>query len=154
MSGWPEDLVGLRPFELGVSGEQRERLVAAVLRGEKVATSGLLVHYEMDGEEVPRPGMRQVLVGSWGEALGVIEIVGVQVVPLGEVGDDVAVEEGEGFGDLADWRRAHEGFWARWHDEVRSHLGDPAWEPDDETPVVVERFRLVEDLRSRARRGA
>ena len=61
---------------------------------------------------------------------------------------DVAVahDEGEGFRTVAEWRRAHEAFWNSYADELRARLDDPAWRLVDETPVVVERFRLINRL--------
>ena len=44
----------------------REQLVAAVLRGEKTATAGLLVDYEQDGEPLPEVGERLALVDNEG----------------------------------------------------------------------------------------
>lgn len=132
----PEELP---TFNLGVPGPMRERLVEAVLRGDKRATSSLHVFYEMEREPLPRPGARFALTGGG----HTVEIERVQVIPLGEVGDDVAHAEGEGFEDAAGWRKAHEAFWARYTDEVRSYLGDPAWAVTDETLVVVEHFRLI-----------
>jgi uncharacterized protein YhfF len=40
--------MALPAYELGIPGEQRDRLVAAVLTGAKTMTSSLLVHYEID----------------------------------------------------------------------------------------------------------
>ena len=120
-----------------------DRLLAAVLRGEKTATSSLAVEY-LSGEPLPRVGERLALTDHAGRVHGVVETTGVTIVPLDEVGDDVAHDEGEGFADAAAWRTAHEAYWRSTTDLVRADAGDPAWELGAGEPVVVERFRLVE----------
>ena len=130
--------------EFGFPGPLRDRLVDAVLRGEKIATSSLLVEWEEDGEPLPQAGERQTVVDSEGRPVAVIEIVAVDVIRLADADLRLAVEEGEGFGSVAEWREAHERFW---NDEVKPQLrGGSAWQLDDDTRVVVERFRLLERL--------
>lgn len=121
-----------------------DRLVAAVLRGDTTATSSLLVEHRSGDEPLPRVGELLALTDRAGRVLGVVETTGVAVVPMDEVGDDVARDEGEGFADAGAWRRAHEACWRSTADLVRADAGDPAWELRPDEPVVVERFRLVE----------
>lgn len=121
-----------------------DRLLAAVLRGEKTATSSLAVEYR-SGEPLPRVGERSRLVDHAGRAHGLVETTRVRIIPLDRVGDDVARDEGEGFVDATDWRRAHVAFWSQVTDLIRDEAGDPRWELRDSEPVVVEWFRLVED---------
>jgi uncharacterized protein YhfF len=108
----------------------RQRLVDAVLRGDKTATAGLRSDYE-PSEPLPRIGDRSVLLGFDDEPVGVVETTEVRVVRAGDVDLAFALDEGEGFETVADWRRAHENFWAD-------------REIDDETLIVAERFILVE----------
>lgn len=130
-------------FELGEPGPMRDRLVEAVLAGRKTATSSLRVFYDMEDAWLPRSGDRYQLIDSAREKLGVVEATTVDIVPLGGVGDDVAVAEGEGFTKALEWRAAHVAFWDRYRDDVRRYLDDPSWVVDDATEVVVEYFRLV-----------
>jgi uncharacterized protein YhfF len=122
----------------------RRRLVEAILRGEKTATAGLMVDYEREGEALPVPGERQALVDHEDRRVGIIETTEVRVVPMGEVDLAFAIDEGEGFATVADWRTAHERFWGSYLEDLRAALGDPGWALDDDTLVVCERFRLVE----------
>ncbi|HET9461633.1 MAG TPA: ASCH domain-containing protein [Gaiellaceae bacterium] len=120
-------------FELGYARTAlRQKLVDAVLRGDKTATAGLRSDYE-PGEPLPRSGGRALLLGFDDEPVAIVETTEVRVVRAGDVDLAFAVDEGEGFETVADWRRAHERFWA-------DH------EIDDDTLVVAERFRLVERL--------
>ncbi|MGH3095859.1 MAG: ACT domain-containing protein [Streptosporangiales bacterium] len=120
-----------------------DRLLAAVLRGEKTATSSLAIEY-LSGEPLPRVGERLPLVDHKGKAYGTVETTAVTIVPLHLVGDDVARDEGEGFADDAEWRRAHIAFWEKAAEMIRADAGDPTWQLRETEPVVVEWFRLID----------
>jgi len=119
-----------------------DRLLGAVLRGEKTATSSLAVEY-LSGEPLPRVGERLTLVDHVGHAHGKVETTRVTIIPLHLVGDDVALDEGEGFADAEAWRRDHVAFWEEVTDLVRADAGDPGWQLRDAEPVIVHWFRLV-----------
>jgi uncharacterized protein YhfF len=120
--------------EFGFPGELRDRLVALILAGTKTAGAGLLAEYEEDGDLVPRPGDRSVLVDSDGRGVALLETTEALVVRVGDVDQAFARDEGEGFETVAHWRAAHERFWGGYRTEPIS----------DDTLVVCERFRLVE----------
>ncbi|MEU3187732.1 ASCH domain-containing protein [Streptomyces sp. NPDC006923] len=134
----------LPPFLLAFPGPLRDGLVAAVLAGKKVSTTGLLAEYEAEREELPPVGERLALIDSAGREVAVIELTEVRVLPLGEVDLRHALDEGEGHTTVADWRAAHERFWHS--EEMREALGDPEFTVHDGTLVVVERFRVAERL--------
>jgi uncharacterized protein YhfF len=129
----------LRVCEFGFPGPLRDRLVAAVLRGTKTATSSLLADWQRDNEPLPLVGERQTVIDSHGAPVATIEIVAVEVLRLGAVDDRVARAEGEAYSTAAGWRAEHERFWI---EEVFPDLGSDAPVLDDETPVVVEWFRV------------
>ncbi|MCP3817248.1 ASCH domain-containing protein [Streptomyces sp. A3M-1-3] len=134
----------LPPYLLAFPGPLRDQLVAAVLSGDKVSTTGLLAEYDAEQEELPPVGERSALIDSDGHEVAVIELTEVRVLRLGDVDLRHAVDEGEGYTSVAAWRAGHEKFW---HSaEVREALGDPEFEVDDDTLVVAERFRVVERL--------
>jgi len=134
-------------MELGFRGTPlREQLVAAVLRGEKTATAGLLVDYERDGEPVPEAGQRYLLVDGDDRGVAVVEITDVRVLRVGDCDLAFARDEGEGFESVAAWREAHDRFWRGYADEIRAYLGDPGWDVTDDTLFVAERFRVVTRL--------
>jgi uncharacterized protein YhfF len=91
-------------------------------------------------------GDRFRLVDEPDRTVGIIETTEVRVTTIGEVDLAFALEEGEGFATVADWRAAHERFWLSYADETRAWLNDPDWRPTDSTPIVCERFRLIEPL--------
>ena len=120
---------GLPPFELGYARtELRRKLVDAVLAGEKTATAGLPAL----GEAPVDPGSRFVLLGYDDEPVGIVEVTESKVVSAAEIDKRFARDEGEGFESVEDWRLAHERFFER------------PITPD--TPILAERFRLVERL--------
>jgi uncharacterized protein YhfF len=135
----------LRPAEFGFPRtDLRRRLVDAILRGEKTSTTGLLSDAERDDEALPGVGERFALIDELDRVVGVIETTEVFVTTIGEVDLPFAIEEGEGFTSVQEWREAHEEFWLSYADETRARLSDPDWRPTDATPIVCERFRLVE----------
>lgn len=134
----------LPKIQFAFPGPLRDALVAAVLAGEKTTTTGTLREYEVEGEDLPRPEQRFVVVDSDDRPVGVIETVDVRVITVGEVDLQHAVDEGEGYESVADWRREHERFWHS--DQMREALGYPHFTIDDDTPVVAQRFHLVERL--------
>jgi uncharacterized protein YhfF len=91
-------------------------------------------------------GERFRLIDEHDQPVGIIETTDVWVSTIGEVDLDFAVDEGEGFTSVAEWRAAHEDFWLSYADETRAWLQDPGWRPTDETKIVCERFRLIERL--------
>lgn len=131
----------LKPTLLAFPGPLRDRLVAAVLDGRKVSTSGLLVEYEIEQEELPPVGERSALIDSDGRETAVLEVTEVRVLPLADVDLQHALDEGEGYASVAEWRAGHERFWHS--EEMRDALGDPEFTVDDGTMIVAERFRVV-----------
>ncbi|MFF7989691.1 ASCH domain-containing protein [Kitasatospora xanthocidica] len=143
----PDDprVVALPPEEFAFPGPLRDQLVAAVLGGAKTSTTGLVAGYEHEGEPLPRVGELAAVLDSDGRRIAVIETTDVRVVPLAEVDLQHALDEGEGYRSVAEWRTTHEGFWRS--PEMLAALDDPDFTVDDATPLVLQRFRLVADLR-------
>ena len=135
---------GLCQAEFAFPGPLRDTLVSAVLGGRKVSTTSLFREYELEGSPLPEPGQRSVVVDSNNRPVAVIETTAASVIPLGDVHISDAIDEAEGFSSVAEWRAGHERFWHC--DEMRQALGDPMFTVNDETLVVLERFRVFERL--------
>lgn len=134
---------GLSRWGFAEPGALRDQLTAAALAGLKTTTASLLVEYEIDGEAVPVVGQVDVLVDSDERDVAIVETVGVRIARLADVDDQHAIDEGEGYVDAAAFRVAHERYWNGYLDRIRSGLGDAEWELTDDTPIVLERFRIV-----------
>ena len=130
-----------RVCHFGMPGPLRDRLVDAVLRGKKTASISLVAELKADGEQPPAAGERQTVVNSADQPVAVIELTAVEVISLGDADADLVRHEGEGFHSVAEWRQAHELFWSE-HvlPRLPNHLRRPL---SDETPILVESFRLV-----------
>lgn len=124
--------------------ELRRRLVGRVLAGTKTASAGLLVEYELDGESLPRAGVREVILDAEDRFVGELETTECRILRLADVDDEFAYEDGAGFRDATEWRVAHERYWNGCLPEIRDRLGDPGWCLTDDTNLVCQRFRLVE----------
>src|SRR5437764_8525571 len=79
MSALPE-----RCCEFGGPSPMRDRLVKAVLNGDRAATSSSLREWQAEGEQLPEVGERQAVVHSAERPVAVIEIVGVEIIRLGD----------------------------------------------------------------------
>jgi uncharacterized protein YhfF len=122
-------------------GPDRDRLVTAVLKGEKTATSSLLAEWMLDDQELPAVGDRREVLDSDDHPVAIIETTAVDVIRLGDVDIALAHDEGEGFQSVAEWREAHLRFWT---EEVIPRLPPEMAGPlTDRAQVVVVRFRLV-----------
>lgn len=75
-----------------------------------------------------------------------IEMTEIRVMPLAQIDLQHAVDEGEGYASVAEWRAGHEGFWHS--GDYREAVGQPDFTVNDTTLAVAQRFRLAEDLRT------
>ena len=130
--------------EFGFPGPLRDKLVAAVLAGEKTAGAGLLEEYRREGTEVEEVGRRELVIDSDGKGVAIVEMTEVEIRRMGDVDVQFAIDEGEGFESVADWYAAHVRFFTS--AEMTAALGDPPVVIDDDTLVVCSRFRVVERL--------
>ena len=128
--------------EFAFPGPLRDKLVAAILSGEKTSTTGLYEENVRTGEVVTTVGERSAVLDSREERVAVIETTEVIVKRMGDVDLAFAIEEGEGFETVEQWREAHVRFFES--ADLAAILGDPPVVVDDETLVVCERFRLIE----------
>ena len=130
--------------EFAFPGPLRDELVAAILSGAKTSSTGLWLDYQISGEELDAPGELSVVIDSQGLPVAVIEATATVACRVGDIDLQHAIDEGEGYESVAQWRAGHERFW---HSaQMREALGDPAFTVDDDTIAVAERFRVVERL--------
>jgi len=143
MAAMDADLAALPRWGFGDPGRVRDELTTLALAGTKTATTSLLVEYELDGEAIPDPGDLQLLIDSHERPVAVVETESIRIVRLADVDDRHAIDEGEGYANAAEFRVTHEAFWNGYIDRIRLGIGDPGFAVTDDTPVVLERFRIV-----------
>lgn len=76
-------------------------------RGIKRATAGLKKSYEIEKEPLPKEKDLHIITDFEGNAVCVIEVVKVEIIPFDEITEENAKVEGEGDGSLAYWREGH-----------------------------------------------
>src|SRR5262245_55664117 len=143
------DLAGLHRWGFAFPGPLRDELTELALAGTKTTTAGLYAEIVAEGETMPAAGAREVLLDSAERPVAIIETVECRVVRLADVDDRHAIDEGEGYANAAEFRVAHEAFWNGYLDDLRGQLGSD-FAIDDDTLVVLQRFRVVERLRNPA----
>jgi uncharacterized protein YhfF len=141
----PADFRDLPAWGFAFPGPLRDKLTALALAGTKTTTAGLLAELEADGEALSAPGDREILLDSDERPVAVIETVECRVVRLADVDDRHAIDEGEGYANADEFRVSHERFWNGYRDDLKARLG-PTFTIDDDTLIVLQRFRVVERL--------
>lgn len=122
-------------WAFGDSKEMADELLELVLNGTKTATAS---NYSLYGEEdeLPYPGLHNILLDGNGEAKAIVVTTDVDIVPFDEVTEEHAYLEGEGDRSLEFWRKSHEDFFTREMEEANLTF-------HTKIPVVCERFKLV-----------
>jgi len=120
----------------GDSPEMADELGALVAGGTKTATCSTLWEWESEGEPLPEPGAKCVVLDGRGEPLCIVETTEVEIRPYNEVDARFAHDEGEGDRSLQYWRDAHWRFFTR-------SLAEIGKEPTPDMPLVCERFWVV-----------
>jgi uncharacterized protein YhfF len=130
------------PCWFGAPGAMRRDLTARVLSGVKTATAGLRAEFALDGHDLPHAGTRSAVIDDDGMVVAVMTTTRLDVVRLADVTWAFARDEGEGFVDVADWRRQHEAYWnAHSVPALRAAL-DPSFALTDDTQVACEWFTV------------
>ncbi len=122
-------------WSFGDESELAEKLLGAVLAGDKTATSSALWDYDDEGAPLPVIGELSILLDGERHPRALIRTTSVETTTFEEVDEDLAAAEGEGDRTLESWRADHEAFWRRTLAEGREFTTD--------MPIVCERFELL-----------
>lgn len=122
-------------WSFGDEPELAEKLLGAVLAGDKTATSSALWDYDDEGAPLPMVGELSILLDGDGHPRALIRTTNVETTTFEEVDEDFAAAEGEGDRTLESWREGHEAYFRR-------NLGE-GHEFTTDMPVVCERFELL-----------
>jgi uncharacterized protein YhfF len=111
-------------------------LVELVKQGIKRATAGLVIFYEVEGEELPKDGDLSIVTNWQGKAECIIQSTKVSVVPFKDVTAEFARTEGEGDKSLGYWRQAHISAFSRELKEIQKEFSE-------DMMTVCEEFKVV-----------
>ena len=117
-------------------GVEADQLADLVLKGEKTATASAYDLYQIDGEPIPQAGTFDVILDGQGQAVCIIKVTKVTVVPFNQVSAEHAFKEGEGDKSLAYWRQVHEELFTEWMAEAGLTFSQ-------DSQVVLEEFEVV-----------
>ncbi|MGT2833627.1 ASCH domain-containing protein [Streptococcus halotolerans] len=117
-------------------GAEPDLLANLVLEGTKTATASAFDLYEVDNEPLPEAGTYDIILDSQDEAVCVIEVTKVSVLPFKDVSKEHAFKEGEGDKSLAYWRKVHEALFSEWLAEANLAF-------NENSKIVLEEFKVV-----------
>mgnify|MGYP000725068150 CR=1 FL=1 len=123
-------------------GVEADHLADLVLRGEKTATSSAYDLYAVDQEALPQAGSFHLILDSRGQAVCIIEIRKVSILPFCQVPAEHAYKEGEGDKSLDYWRRTHREVFSQWLNEAGLAFSE-------ESKIVLEEFCRIYPLEHR-----
>ena len=88
--------------------EDADRLAELTVSGKKQASSSLYSLYTIYEMEVPTVGTKRIITNFDGEAMAIIEIKSVAIVPFNEItADYAALDLGTTIEPLEKWKKAH-----------------------------------------------
>lgn len=111
-------------------------LAKLTLLGIKRATASLYKSFEAENEPIPKIGDLIVITNWDSEAVCIIEVKKVEILPFKDITKKHAQIEGEGDKSLEYWRRGHINFFT----EETKELGI---EFNEELEVIFETFQVV-----------
>ena len=120
-------------------GAEPDQLADLVLKGEKTATASAYDLYQIDGEPIPQAGTFDVILDGQGQAVCIIKVTKVTVIPFNQVSAEHAFKEGEGDKSLTYWQQVHQELFTEW-------LAEVGLEFSQESGVVLEEFHKVYPL--------
>jgi uncharacterized protein YhfF len=125
---------GLRTIEFGNPGEQRQRLIDYVTKGNKRATAGLLTSdYEAENEPIEHVGERLAVINNDESVAAIVEVTRCEVIRFADVPDEFALAEAEGDLSGDDFRKSHYEYWTSCGEEI-TH----------DTQIVTTYFDVIE----------
>jgi len=113
-----------------------DTLAELVRIGRKTGTCSCLWEYEHNREPLPQAGSYRVVIDWAGQAVCVIRIMAVEIVPYDRITAEFAWSEGEGDQSMRYWQEAHWSWFARTLPEI-GRVAVP------EMPLVCETFARV-----------
>ena len=117
-------------------GAEADLLAKLVLEGTKTATASAYDLYAVDNDPLPEVGSYDVILDGQEQAVCIIKIIKVSIVPFKDVSAEHAWKEGEGDKSLDYWRDVHEEFFKPYFEECGLTF-------TPESLIVLEEFQVV-----------
>ena len=117
--------------------EMADEILAALLRGDKRATTGLKCLYELEKEPIAQVGQYSVILDGKGQPRCITRITRVEITPFKDITEEYAFIEGEGDKSLSYWKQAHAQVFTR---ECREDFG---MHFSEDMECVCEYFEVV-----------
>lgn len=130
------DNKGYEVDQFGDNSVLANELGNLILKGVKTATCSALWEWEAEGHEIPKVGLKTIVLDGNDNPLCIIETMEVAIQAFRDVDAQFAFEEGEDDRSLESWRREHWKYFSR----VLPKVGR---QPSPEMLLVCERFRVV-----------
>jgi len=132
-----EEVRYFTPMSIGDTGAAADEGAAAILSGDKTATSS--PHWEYPDGRIPFVGALSVLLDGRGLPRAIVETVRVEIIPFGSVNGDFARAYGEGARTLHWWRSVV----GAWYRAAAARHGQDF---SDKTPIICEWISVVRRL--------
>ncbi|MBD2732183.1 ASCH domain-containing protein [Nostoc sp. FACHB-892] len=130
------NIEGYEAEQFGDNPALADELGKLILKGVKTATCSALWEWEAEGREIPKVGLKTIVLDGNDNPLCIIETIEVEIQAFNEVDTQFAFEEGEDDRSLESWQTQHwKYFW-----RVLPKIGK---QPTSEMLLVCERFRVV-----------
>lgn len=114
--------------------DNADELAQKVLSGEKIATSSLYDYYCMNLKEMSKINDYASILDSYGNEICVVKIVKIEIIPLQNITESFAIEEGDG--NLSNWLKIHTEYYSVQLERIGKVLtGD--------TELVCEWFKVI-----------
>lgn len=113
-----------------------DELAGLIRDGHKRAHATLERDFEVEGDELPRPGEHVVVLDGRGQPQAVVRTTHVERRHFNEIDDEFAFEAGEGERTLAWWLTAHRQDFAERAEREGFQVGERA-------VLILEYFELV-----------
>ena len=120
----------------GDTQDKANQSAALVLEGLKTAKTALLLDYQRKEKAVPKEGSYSMILDGNNQAIGIVQVLQVSIVPFEEVTKEVAYEEGEGDRTLEGWRELYRGYF-------QEQCKKEHWHFSTKIEVVCIQFELV-----------
>lgn len=115
-------------------GDNPDELAQKVLSGEKIATSSLYDYYCMNLKEMSKINDYASIIDSYENEICVVKIVKIEIIPLQNITESFAIEEGDG--NLSNWLKIHTEYYSMQLERIGKVLtGD--------TELVCEWFKVI-----------